>query len=125
MLRWLTLAFAVAFAFVIAAAPVTAASGDRTRGARRDAGAAHRSAAVSHAGPGARLAHRRDAGNSGGGRTPPFHLLQPRAQPGNAAGNSLRDPGGANGGWYQRGFGGNRDPGWGYGFGPTLGGFGR
>jgi hypothetical protein len=25
-------------------------------------------------------------------------------------------------GWYQRGFGGNRDPGWGYRFGPGLGG---
>jgi hypothetical protein len=28
-------------------------------------------------------------------------------------------------GWYQRGFGGTRDPGWGYNFGPHLGGFGR
>jgi hypothetical protein len=25
-------------------------------------------------------------------------------------------------GWYQRGFGGNLNPGWGYGFGPQLGG---
>ena len=28
-------------------------------------------------------------------------------------------------GWYQRGFGGNANPGWGYGFGPQLGGPGR
>jgi hypothetical protein len=28
-------------------------------------------------------------------------------------------------GWYQRGFGGTRDPGWGYNFGPHLGGFGH
>jgi hypothetical protein len=28
-------------------------------------------------------------------------------------------------GWYQRGFGGNLNPGWGYGFGPQLGGVGH
>jgi hypothetical protein len=28
-------------------------------------------------------------------------------------------------GWYQRGFGGNLNPGWGYGFGPQLGGPGH
>ena len=28
-----------------------------------------------------------------------------------------------NGGWYSRGFGGTLDPGWGYRFGPSLGGF--
>jgi hypothetical protein len=27
-------------------------------------------------------------------------------------------------GWYHRGWGGTRDPGWGYGFGPNLGGSG-
>jgi hypothetical protein len=36
------------------------------------------------------------------------------------------DLGGRQGsGWYQRGFGGNLNPGWGYGFGPQLGGPGR
>jgi hypothetical protein len=29
------------------------------------------------------------------------------------------------GGWYGRGFGGNANPGWDYGFGPHLGGVGR
>jgi hypothetical protein len=29
------------------------------------------------------------------------------------------------GGWYQRGFGGTLNPGWGYNFGPNLGGLGR
>jgi hypothetical protein len=28
-------------------------------------------------------------------------------------------------GWYQRGFGGTLNPGWGYNFGPNLGGLGR
>jgi len=28
-------------------------------------------------------------------------------------------------GWHQRGFGGNLNPGWGYNFGPQLGGVGR
>jgi hypothetical protein len=40
--------------------------------------------------------------------------------------NSLSGLGGHQGsGWYQRGWGGTRDPGWGYRFGPTLGGFGH
>ena len=35
------------------------------------------------------------------------------------------DFGGHQGGWYQRGWGGTLNPGWGYQFGPNLGGFGH
>jgi hypothetical protein len=49
------------------------------------------------------------------------------ARPGGHTGaNPALDFGGhGSGGWYQRGFGGTRDPGWGYNFGPHLGGVGR
>jgi hypothetical protein len=52
--------------------------------------------------------------------------------PGNRLGSAHRDartgprlstPGLS--GWYQRGFGGTLNPGWGYNFGPNLGGLGR
>jgi hypothetical protein len=52
--------------------------------------------------------------------------------PGNRVGSAHRGAGisphssspGLNG-WYQRGFGGTLNPGWGYNFGPNLGGLGR
>jgi hypothetical protein len=104
MLRWL----AVAFALTVAALPLSVAasatrfrtSADGVHSARHGAGTALRSGAVGR------------AGETGAGRPA-------------AASAPLHFGSHDSGGWYQRGFGGNRDPGWGYGFGPPLGGFGR
>ena len=54
--------------------------------------------------------------------------LLPANRPGSAnrgasIGPRLSSPGVS--GWYQRGFGGTLNPGWGYNFGPNLGGLGR
>jgi hypothetical protein len=52
----------------------------------------------------------------------------PGALPGAGYAGTLRrfDAGGhESSGWYQRGWGGTLDPGWGYGFGPSLGGSSR
>ncbi len=52
--------------------------------------------------------------------------------PGNRAGSAYRGASPAprlgnraSSGWYQPGFGGTLNPGWGYNFGPNLGGIGR
>jgi len=50
------------------------------------------------------------------------------ARPGGGyAGTNPRNGSGSHesGGWYQRGWGGTLNPGWGYGFGTNLGGVGR
>jgi hypothetical protein len=113
MLRWPAVVCALTVFFIViaethdpavaasAATRGTSASGNPALGAGRRAAAAPPSRAASHAGS----------------------AVQPG---GSAPGRSPRDPGsGVNGGWFQRGFGGTRDPGWGYRFGPSLGGFGR
>jgi hypothetical protein len=52
--------------------------------------------------------------------------LGPRSSTGYPVTSHRYDLGGHQGsGWYQRGFGGNLNPGWGYGFGPQLGGPGH
>jgi hypothetical protein len=52
--------------------------------------------------------------------------LGTRSGAGYAGAGHRYDLGGHQGsGWYQRGFGGNLNPGWGYNYGPQLGGPGR
>jgi hypothetical protein len=54
--------------------------------------------------------------------------LLPTTQPGSTyrgAGPVPHLGGHAGSGWYQPGFGGTLNPGWGYNFGPNLGGIGR
>lgn len=54
--------------------------------------------------------------------------LLPAPRPGSAYRGVTRTPhlgSPAGSGWYQPGFGGTLNPGWGYNFGPNLGGLGR
>lgn len=53
----------------------------------------------------------------------PDHSGASPARPGAGAGANYGNH--ESSGWYQRGFGGTRDPGWGYRFGPSLGGRAR
>jgi hypothetical protein len=107
MLRFF--AFGVAVATVVSASAVTLqaapfkGSTSRTSGSTRGLGSALQSKAARNrsgaldARPGRRA-----------GASPAFQLGSPESS-----------------GWYQHGFGGTGDPGWGYNFGPHLGGFGR
>jgi hypothetical protein len=111
MLRKLALAFAATLAISAALSATGAAAGGGS---------------VSH-----RLSHRGGAGHSAVGHSAVGHSgVASRigglgALPGAGYAGTLRrfDAGGhESSGWYQRGWGGTLDPGWGYGFGPSLGG---
>jgi hypothetical protein len=96
----LTRALAVMAAVVAGACVVTAAAGASDGSPRSGAHGAGPGHARPYAGAGLR-----SLGHGDRGRLPGF---------------------GGGSGWYQRGFGGLRDPGWGYRFGPGGGGsFGR
>jgi hypothetical protein len=106
MLRWLAVGLTM-----VAAAPDPAAArpahttgvpatGIHTSGAGQDARGALRPGAVG--GSGVR------AGGPATGANLPLH-----------------SGGRESSGWYQSGFGGTLNPGWGYGFGPNLGGLGH
>jgi hypothetical protein len=96
MLRWLAVGLTM-----IAAAPDPAAAKPAHKGV--PASGIH----ISGVGQDARAALRSGAaGGSATGANLPLH-----------SGGHERS------GWYQRGFGGTLNPGWGYGFGPNLGGF--
>jgi hypothetical protein len=107
MLRFFAIGFAVATvvsacAVTLEAAPFKAST-SRTTGSTRGLGSALSSqAARSRSGAFDARAARR------GGANPAFQLGSPGSS-----------------GWYQRGFGGTGDPGWGYNFGAHLGGLGR
>ena len=99
MLR--TLAIAILTAALLDAAPASTGAASLGKngghGLRHHGGAFEQSRSASHLWPGgARL---------GGGMSHRYGEVS---------------PGGS--GWYNRGFGGTTNPGWGYGFGPNLGG---
>jgi hypothetical protein len=108
MLRWLAVALATtAVALDPAAAQSAATNGASASGVRasgngfrHDARAALRSGAAGGSGV-------RASGPAAPAYAPP------------------RFGGHESGGWYQRGFGGTLNPGWGYRFGPNLGGLGH
>jgi hypothetical protein len=108
MLRKLALAFAATVAISAASSATGAAAGG--------GGASHR--LISHRG-GA-------VGHSVGGHSGVTSRIRGTgALPGAGYAGTLHrfDAGGLeSGGWYQRGWGGTLDPGWGYRFGPSLGG---
>ena len=107
MLRWLAITFAVAAVLLASdlmskAAPFRASTHGSSGLARSTGTALQSKAARNRSGAW-------DARSGGhAGANPTFHF-----------GNHESS------GWYQHGFGGTGDPGWGYNFGPHLGGFGR
>jgi hypothetical protein len=103
MLRWLAVALAIT-----AAALDTAAA----KPVHRTGPSASGGALMSGAGQDRRAPFR--SGGSGVTSSPAAGAYAPPHSGGHE-----------NSGWYQRGFGGTLNPGWGYNFGPNLGGLGR
>jgi len=104
----------LAFATAVAISAASGATGAAAGGGGASHRLSHRGGAVGHSAVG----HSGATSRIGG----------PGALAGAGYAGTLRrfDAGGhESGGWYQRGWGGTLDTGWGYGFGPSLGGSSR